>query len=105
MKYRSRTDISAHILEIAAATTNGGSGATKTRIMYGAFLSYFQLKDYLSILMEKGLLEFIPESKKYRTTHKGLRFLQAINQLAHLSGSERKKNTTTTKRKNDSAKS
>ncbi|MGA9172279.1 MAG: winged helix-turn-helix domain-containing protein, partial [Nitrososphaeraceae archaeon] len=40
MKYRSRTDIVGLILEAA----NGG-GATKTRIMYKAFLSYAQLKE------------------------------------------------------------
>ena len=43
MKYRSRTDIVALILE---ATKDG---AAKTKIMYKAFLSYSQLKDYLSI--------------------------------------------------------
>jgi len=37
MKYRSRTDIVGLILEAA----NGG--ATKTKIMYKAFLSYAQL--------------------------------------------------------------
>jgi hypothetical protein len=39
MKYRCRIDISAHMLEIAATTTNGSSDATKTRITYGVFLS------------------------------------------------------------------
>ncbi|MFL6431808.1 MAG: winged helix-turn-helix domain-containing protein, partial [Nitrososphaeraceae archaeon] len=48
MKYRSRTDIVGLILEAA----NGG--ATKTRIMYKAFLSYAQLKEYLTVLLEKG---------------------------------------------------
>ena len=42
MKYRSRTEIVSMILEAA----NGG--ATKTKIMYKAFLSYAQLKEYLS---------------------------------------------------------
>ena len=46
MKYRSRTEIVAMILEAA----NGG--ATKTKIMYKAFLSYAQLKEYLSVLIE-----------------------------------------------------
>ena len=38
MKYRSRTEILGNILD----ATNGG--ATKTKIMYIAFLSYGQLK-------------------------------------------------------------
>ena len=46
MKYRSRTDIVALILEAA----NGR--ATKTKIMYKAFLSYAQLKEYLTVLLE-----------------------------------------------------
>ncbi|MGA7042308.1 MAG: winged helix-turn-helix domain-containing protein, partial [Nitrososphaeraceae archaeon] len=53
MKYRSRTDIVGLILEAA----NGG-GATKTRIMYKAFLSYAQLKEYLTVLLENNLLEY-----------------------------------------------
>jgi predicted transcriptional regulator len=52
VKYRSRTEIVAMILEAA----NGG--ATKTKIMYKAFLSYAQLREYLSVLMENALLEY-----------------------------------------------
>ena len=46
MGNRSRTEIVAMILDAA----NGGT--TKTKIMYFAFLSYDQLKEYLSILIE-----------------------------------------------------
>ena len=49
MKYRSRTEIVGNILDAA----NGG--ATKTKIMYKAFLSYAQLKEYLSVLIENNL--------------------------------------------------
>ena len=76
MKYRSRTDIVGLILEAA----NGG-GATKTRIMYKAFLSYSQLKEYLAMLMENSLLEFEEERQFYRTTEKGIRFLQMYAQV------------------------
>jgi predicted transcriptional regulator len=44
MKNRSRTELASNILEAA----NGG--ATKTKIMYRAFLSYAQLKEYLAML-------------------------------------------------------
>jgi predicted transcriptional regulator len=60
MKYRSRTEIVSMILEAA----NGG--ATKTKIMYKAFLSYNQLKEYLSVLIENNLIEYHDE------THSGL---------------------------------
>ena len=75
MKYRSRTDITAQILEAA----NGG--VTKTKIMYKAFLSYAQLKEYLTVLMENGLLEYIEGEQIYKTTEKGNRFLKIYNQI------------------------
>ena len=51
MGNRSRTEIVAMILDAA----NGG-GETKTKIMYTAFLSYGQLNEYLSILIENNLI-------------------------------------------------
>ncbi|HEU4483799.1 MAG TPA: winged helix-turn-helix domain-containing protein, partial [Nitrososphaeraceae archaeon] len=65
MKYRSRTEIVSMILEAA----NGG--ATKTKIMYKAFLSYAQLREYLSVLIENALLEYLEGNQKYKTTEKG----------------------------------
>jgi predicted transcriptional regulator len=75
MKYRSRTDIVALILEAA----NGG--ATKTRIMYKAFLSYAQLKEYLTVLLQNDLLEYEEGRQNFRTTEKGLQLLQMYNQF------------------------
>jgi predicted transcriptional regulator len=80
MKYRSRTDISGQILEAA----NGG--ATKTRIMYQAYLSYAQLKEYLSVLIENGLLEYVEGEAKYITTEKGLKFLGVCSTMNELTG-------------------
>src|ERR671933_300270 len=75
MKYRSRTELVSNILEAA----NGG--ATKTKIMYKAFLSYAQLKEYLTVLLEKDVLEYEDETQLFRTTEKGLRLLQMYNQF------------------------
>jgi predicted transcriptional regulator len=75
MKYRSRTDITGLILEAA----NGG--ATKTKIMYKAYLSFAQLREYLSMLLEKGLLEYEEGHTIYKTTEKGMRLLQMYNQI------------------------
>src|SRR5215813_9288913 len=47
MKYRSRSDIVGLLLDAA----NGG-GATKTKLMYKAYLSFNQLKEYLTLLVE-----------------------------------------------------
>jgi predicted transcriptional regulator len=81
MKYRSRTEIVSNIL-IAA---NGG--ATKTKIMYKAFLSYAQLKEYLTVLLQNGLLEYEDESTSFKTTSKGIKFLAIYDQLDVLSPS------------------
>ena len=79
MKYRSRTEIVANILDAA----NGG-GATKTKIMYAAFLSYSQLKEYLTVLIENNLLEYRDGTQTYKTTEKGLNLLKMHNEMGEL---------------------
>jgi len=78
MKNRSRTEIVSNILDAA----NGG--ATKTKIMYIAFLSYNQLKDYLSVLIENNLIEYLEGTKTFKTTEKGLNFLKMHNEIGEL---------------------
>lgn len=78
MKYRSRTELASHILEAA----NGG--ASKTKIMYKAYLSYAQLKEYLAVLIENGLMAHDAEENLYRTTSKGIKFLESSRQLGGL---------------------
>ena len=78
MKYRSRTEIVGMILDAA----NGGT--TKTKIMYKAFLSYAQLKEYLSVLIENKLLDYIDGTQTYKTTEKGLNFLKMHNEIGDL---------------------
>jgi predicted transcriptional regulator len=75
MKYRSRSDIIGLILEAA----NGG--ATKTKIMYKAFLSFAQLREYLSTLLETDLIRYEEGTGKYKTTEKGMRMLHIYNQI------------------------
>ena len=78
MKYRSRTEIVSSILDAA----NGR--ATKTKIMYIAFLSYNQLKEYLSVLIENNLLQYLEGTRTFRTTEKGLNFLKMNNEIGEL---------------------
>ena len=54
MRQRSRTDIIGDILDGA----NDSGGIAKTKMMYKAFLSYTQLKEYLPFLIERGLLRY-----------------------------------------------
>ena len=79
---RNRIEIIAQILEVV----NDGSddGVTKTKIMYKAFLNYAQLKEYLTILTDKGLLSYDLGTQTFKTSKKALRFLKACNQLDQL---------------------
>ena len=43
-----------------------------------AFLSYNQLKEYLSILIENNLIEYLDGTNTFKTTEKGLNFLKCI---------------------------
>ena len=78
MGNRSRTEIVGSILDAA----NGG--AFKTKIMYTAFLSYNQLKEYLSILIETNLIEYLVGANKFKTTEKGLNFIKMHNEIGEL---------------------
>ena len=60
MGNRSRTEIVAMIL---GAANEGGE--TKTKIMYFAFLSYNQLNEYLSVLVENNLIEYLEGTNEY----------------------------------------
>jgi predicted transcriptional regulator len=58
--------------------------ATKTKIMYKAFLSYVQLKEYLSVLIDNNLIEYLDGTQTYKTTEKGLNFLKMHNEMGEL---------------------
>ena len=78
MGNRSRTEIVSNILDAA----NGG--VPKTKIMYKAYLSYNQLREYLSILIENNLIEYLDGTNKFKTTEKGLNLLKMHNEMAEL---------------------
>jgi len=70
MKRRNNVDIMADILRVAR------SGAKKTWIVYRANLNFKIVKEYLSELMEKGLMEVYQGSTIFQTTERGLEFLE-----------------------------
>ena len=84
------------IIENMLSTINDSDseGATKTLIMYKSFLSYAQLKEYLSLLLEKGLIDKVPKQIKshgndkfvYKITGKGLRLLQISKEIESIVG-------------------
>lgn len=80
LKRRDQLYIIAEILAIAK------KGVLKTQIMYRANLSFTQLNDYLGLLLEMGLIEAINKGEKihYRTTEKGLHFIQDYKKITSL---------------------
>jgi len=78
MKYREHVDIVKAILE----TTR--TGASKTQIMYKAFLSYTLLVNYLQILQDKGLLKYNKKTSRYKLTKKGSQFIEYYQKIAEL---------------------
>jgi predicted transcriptional regulator len=78
MNYRSRTEIVAMIVD----ATNGGT--TKTKIMYKVMITYNQLKNYLSLLIENNLIVYLDETQIFKTTEKGLNYLKMHNEIGEL---------------------
>ncbi len=80
MRNRSSLGIMHEILEAARSSSDNG-GATKTKLMYGAFLNHTQAKEYLKVLTENGLLNYDQVRETFMTTEKGLRFLKIYSQM------------------------
>jgi predicted transcriptional regulator len=78
MKYRSRTDIIAMILQASM------NGATKTRLMYSAYLSYAQVQEYLQYLTEKRLISVDEDTHAYKLTDQGLHFLRVYDEISDI---------------------
>lgn len=64
---------------------------TRTKIMFKAFLSYAQVKDYMKFLQEKGLVEYEEGNSLYRITDKGFDFLRKWDEIRSLVSVEREK--------------
>lgn len=76
--YRSRFDIIADILHVV----KGDAGAKKTRIMYGANLSYSILTRYLTEVLEACLIRFERSRRCYVLTAKGREFLEHYHEYS-----------------------
>jgi predicted transcriptional regulator len=87
MKYRSRFDIVGAMLLAAVG------GATKTRMMYEAFLSHTQVDEYIGFLLGKRLLSLAQDKKHYLPTEKGLRFLEMFAEIKDVVTVENGKDT------------
>jgi predicted transcriptional regulator len=79
-RQRSRNHIVASILRLV--TEKGGLGITN--IMYGSYLSYQQVAQYLQLIKENGLLDYDEKSGLYRITEKGLQYLELYDKMDEL---------------------
>ena len=70
MPNRDRVEIIRQILDVA----NGGI-TTRTKITSKTFLSYAQLKEYLTLLTQRDLLNYDTVAQTYKITEKGIRLL------------------------------
>jgi predicted transcriptional regulator len=92
LKHRSKEEITALVLEAIVNTDR----PTQTMIMYKAYLTHVQLKQFLASLIEKGLIEYHNLERIYTITEKGMHFLEVYNQLNQLQTSNILKTTTST---------
>ena len=79
MKYRDRNEIIAQILESA-----NGNRVRLTKIMYDVYLSHAMTREYLVLLIKKGLIEYLDGERTFKTTEKGMNFLSIHNSLQEL---------------------
>ena len=79
MKYRDRNEIIAQILE----STNGDR-VRLTKIMYDVYLSHGLTKEYVRLLIEKGLMEYLDGERIFKTTDKGMNFLHIHHKVQEL---------------------
>jgi predicted transcriptional regulator len=80
MKYRDKNEIIAQILESA-----NGNKVTLTKIMHDGYLSHAVTKEYLMLLIEKGLIEYLDGERSFKTTEKGMNFLHIISRVKEFS--------------------
>ena len=74
-----KLDIVKRILE---STQN--SGAAERRLMYGSYLSYLQIDEYLAVLETTGLIRHDRATGTFRITAKGMDFLASLRQMDYL---------------------
>jgi predicted transcriptional regulator len=84
--YRDRIGIVRDILEAA----KGDKGTTKTRIMYKANLSHDQMNDYLRILTESCFIYYDITTKRFKTTEKGLKVIEAYKRIEVMVGGQQR---------------
>jgi predicted transcriptional regulator len=79
MGYKNRIDVIKSVLNTA-----NGNGVNQSEILSKANISHGIFKEYLSLLLESGLIEIIRHTGSYRTTEKGIQFIDICNKMKNL---------------------
>jgi predicted transcriptional regulator len=79
MKYRDRNEIIAQILESA-----NGNRVRLTKIMYDVYLSHTLTKEYVRLLIKKGLIEYLDGERTFKTSEMGMNFLRIHDRVQGL---------------------
>ncbi len=87
---RSPTEITIQILEVVNGhhDDNNNEGLTQTTLMSNLSLSHEQMKEYLMLLIEDDLLSYDSRMSTFKTTEKGLKFLEFYNMLNNVISEE-----------------
>jgi predicted transcriptional regulator len=78
MANRTLTEITIQTLEVVNGYGDN-EGVSLTNIMINLFLSHEQTKEYLMLLIEDDLLSYDSTMRTFKTSEKGLTFLQSYN--------------------------
>ena len=92
MLNRQKDELARDILTV----TNGGT--IISQIMFKAYLSHSQAKSYLGELIQKSLVEYDSLERKYRTTPKGLAYLQAMDSMSDMLAISTRRSVATSER-------
>ena len=76
MERRDKNEIIVQILESA-----NNKSVQMTKIMHDAYLPHSMTKEYMTNLVEKGLIEYLDGERSFKTTEKGMYFLNILSRV------------------------
>jgi len=76
---KKRTTLGIISLILEASSADAYETKKTTVIMYNTLLNHPVLKEYWTALDEEGLLMYDSATQTFKTTEKGLRFLEVLN--------------------------
>ena len=80
MTYRSREEIFASILR----TAGSGADITRSKIMFGSYLTYAQVVEYSKLLIQRRLLAYDPINRTFKTTPNGFMFIHLHDEISRM---------------------